>query len=191
MFDNTTEVDGICKGYKDYLKIKQNVLILDISSQHENLIKFLRKIRKTNQNIKIIVMCNSWVKNVLESLPVLRIDSFVCQSIPSFELFNAAKRVLAMTLVERKESRSLFGKLAILEQELTLKEISILHMLFDKKDEYISGERLEAAIFTDVESFMFSIAELMEALMSRLGGDMLIHVPMRGYKLNLKPQIIT
>jgi DNA-binding response OmpR family regulator len=197
MFNELFEAKDGQEGYELYKKYHPDIILTDINMPNMDGITLSKKIRKTDQNTKIIISTAFSDKDYLMEAIELRLEKYIIKPLTSRNLIPAlAKAVDALD--EEKEAKinlsdnfyfdnstSLFY-VDKKELELNKKELLFLKLLILNKDRVVSYEEIEQYVWENEYMSLNSLRTTIGFLRKKIPFNCIKNISNMGYKLNLE-----
>lgn len=197
MFNELFEAKDGQEGYELYKKYHPDIILTDINMPNMDGITLSKKIRKTDQNTKIIISTAFSDKDYLMEAIELKLEKYIIKPLTSRNLIPAlAKAVDA--LEEEKEAKinlsesfyfdnstSLFY-VEEKELELNKKELLFLKLLILNKDRVVSYEEIEQYVWENEYMSLNSLRTTIGFLRKKIPFNCIKNISNMGYKLNLE-----
>lgn len=173
-----------------------DLLITDIEMPKLNGIELIKKIRKTNKELCIIVLTAFTSEKYLIQLIDMHIEKYIVKPITLEKMINALQTI-ENKFYEFKEDKNTFNlpkgyiynqKSKVLQHEdkqisLTKKEISFLELLFKNGERITSYEELQRVVWYDTIMTDNALRSLIRNLRKKLPKDFIQNLSGIGYKL--------
>jgi len=165
-----------------YSNIFPNIILVDINLTDSNGIEFIKKIRKKNQTIPILVITrNKEVSNLIEAVKLNLVD-YLLKPIDInkliFSLNQTAKIILnsgeITTTIKENIKYHYVEKIIInnnKKEVLTKTETRFIELLLTNKDKIVSIEEIKRVIWGNKEVSESALKSLLNRLSKKVGKD--------------------
>lgn len=185
--------DGI-EGYKQYKKIKPDIIICDIIMPKMDGLQLIEKIRKEDKDTKIIVATARLDTEFLLKAVELGLLKYILKPIDEDKLIAAIQNAIDLiknnssNIIKLSDSISfdIFNKTVFKEGEqikLTKKELLFMETCLKNKDRATSYEELENCVWDGYMS-EDALRSLIKSLRKKLSKDCFENISGIGYKIN-------
>jgi len=191
-FKEVYEANNGYDAYELFLEKKPSLLISDIEMQDGNGIDLVKKIRKTNLAIPIIILSAYSKEEYLLKLINLKIDHYILKPATNKSLFEAISNALgevqntklelnAHTFLDVDDCMLYYKK-----EEITLrkKEKDFLELLYQNRNQITSYELIQDYIWVDKIMTDNALKTFIKELRKKLPVNIIQNVIQEGYKLS-------
>ncbi len=190
-FKEVYQSDNGLDAYEKFLEEKPNLIISDIEMKNENGIELIKKVRKINLDIPIIVLSAYSKEEYLLKLINLKIAHYILKPATNKKLFEAISIALLKeqkVLLKLCENMYLDTENSLIRyknEEISLrkKEKYFLELLYKNKDKITSYELIQEYIWTDKYMTQNALKTFIKELRKKLPVQIIENVIQEGYRL--------
>jgi DNA-binding response OmpR family regulator len=199
-FHTVYEVGDAKEAYKVYKDKHPSILIIDVNLPGESGIDFLKKVREHDHSVRAIMLTAMSDVQTLLNVSDLKLTKYLIKPISRDELQEALEiameelqnyTIISNDIIVMKDSYHWDKKTKKLyhnkvEQNLTKKEIALLHLLFSNPNQTFSSEDIIFELWYDIDmTKMSSLKTIIKKLRKKLPEDTIKNVFGVGYRIVL------
>ena len=196
MFDKLYEAKDGEEGYELYKKYHPDIILTDIKMPKLDGISLAKKIRKDDENTKIIISTAFSDKEYLIEAIELKLEKYIIKPLTNRNLLPALTKAVEALDKERNftfyldenfyfDSNSSQFYLNNEAMDLTKKELNFLKLLILNKDRVVSYEEIEKFVWNDEYMSFNSLRTTIGFLRKKIPFNCIKNISNIGYKLNL------
>lgn len=196
MFDKLYEAKDGEEGYELYKKYHPDIILTDIKMPKLDGISLAKKIRKDDENTKIIISTAFSDKEYLIEAIELKLEKYIIKPLTNRNLLPALTKAVEALDKERDftfyldenfyfDSNSSQFFLNNEVMDLTKKELNFLKLLILNKDRVVSYEEIEKFVWNDEYMSFNSLRTTIGFLRKKIPFNCIKNISNIGYKLNL------
>lgn len=196
MFDKLYEAKDGEEGYELYKKFHPDIILTDIKMPKLDGISLAKKIRKDDENTKIIISTAFSDKEYLIEAIELKLEKYIIKPLTNRNLLPALTKAVEALDKERDftfyldedfyfDSNSSQFYLNNEVMDLTKKELNFLKLLILNKDRIVSYEEIEKFVWNDEYMSFNSLRTTIGFLRKKIPFNCIKNISNIGYKLNL------
>ena len=186
--------DGV-EGWEIYKKSKPDIIITDIEMPKINGLELIKKIRKDNKTIPIIISSSYTKTDYFLQAVELRLIKYIVKPVTSEKMKEALALAEASLLEQNKESiyrlsttttYDIFNKRVVIdgtEVNLSHNETLLLELLIENSHRVVHYEEIESAIWSYEGMSMDALRYLVRAVRKKLKGDFIENISGVGYRV--------
>ncbi|MGA1933359.1 response regulator transcription factor [Arcobacter sp. YIC-464] len=190
-FDEVYEARSGEEAYEIYEDYKPKIILSDIQMKDGDGIELVKRIRKEDRNVFIIMLTAYSNEEYLVDLINLNINHFILKPLNLKKLNEALTKYLSIKAKPIRLCEDLL--LDIQKRELIYKEEEIiflrkrekdfLQILFEKKDSILTYEQIELELWQDKHMTSHALKSFIKDLRHKLPVNVIKNVPQEGYTL--------
>lgn len=181
-FNKIIHTNSYTQAIDIYNKIHPNIIIIDIEIENCSGLEFIKKIRKENKNIPIIIItANKDTNNLIEAIKLNLID-YILKPVDINKLIHAlnqsAKVILnsgnIITNINSSTSYNYTNKTINSKNnklKLTKNEARLLELLLSNKNKFVKNENIRKLIWTNKEVSDSAFKSLFSRLSNKIGKE--------------------
>lgn len=196
MFDKLYEAKDGEEGYELYKKYHPDIILTDIKMPKLDGISLAKRIRKDDENTKIIISTAFSDKEYLIEAIELKLEKYIIKPLTNRNLLPALTKAVEALDKERDftfyldedfyfDSNSSQFYLNNEVMDLTKKELNFLKLLILNKDRVVSYEEIEKFVWNDEYMSFNSLRTTIGFLRKKIPFNCIKNISNIGYKLNL------
>lgn len=196
MFDKLYEAKDGEEGYELYKKFHPDIILTDIKMPKLDGISLAKRIRKDDENTKIIISTAFSDKEYLIEAIELKLEKYIIKPLTNRNLLPALTKAVEALDKERNftfyldenfyfDSNSSQFYLNNEAMDLTKKELNFLKLLILNKDRVVSYEEIEKFVWNDEYMSFNSLRTTIGFLRKKIPFNCIKNISNIGYKLNL------
>lgn len=196
MFDKLYEAKDGEEGYELYKKFHPDIILTDIKMPKLDGISLAKRIRKDDENTKIIISTAFSDKEYLIEAIELKLEKYIIKPLTNRNLLPALTKAVEALDKERNftfyldenfyfDSNSSQFYLNNEVMDLTKKELNFLKLLILNKDRVVSYEEIEKFVWNDEYMSFNSLRTTIGFLRKKIPFNCIKNISNIGYKLNL------
>lgn len=196
MFDKLYEAKDGEEGYELYKKFHPDIILTDIKMPKLDGISLAKRIRKDDENTKIIISTAFSDKEYLIEAIELKLEKYIIKPLTNRNLLPALTKAVEALDKERDftfyldenfyfDSNSSQFYLNNEVMDLTKKELNFLKLLILNKDRIVSYEEIEKFVWNDEYMSFNSLRTTIGFLRKKIPFNCIKNISNIGYKLNL------
>lgn len=196
MFDKLYEAKDGEEGYELYKKFHPDIILTDIKMPKLDGISLAKRIRKDDENTKIIISTAFSDKEYLIEAIELKLEKYIIKPLTNRNLLPALTKAVEALDKERDftfyldedfyfDSNSSQFYLNNEVMDLTKKELNFLKLLILNKDRVVSYEEIEKFVWNDEYMSFNSLRTTIGFLRKKIPFNCIKNISNIGYKLNL------
>ncbi|RXK12205.1 DNA-binding response regulator [Halarcobacter mediterraneus] len=190
-FKEVYQSDNGIDAYEIFLEEKPDLIISDIEMENDNGIELIKKVRKINLDIPIIVLSAYSKEEYLLKLINLKIAHYILKPATNKKLFEAISIALLKeqkVLLKLCENMYLDTERNLIKyknEEISLrkKEKYFLELLYKNKDKITNYELIQEYIWTDKYMTQNALKTFIKELRKKLPVQIIENVIQEGYRL--------
>lgn len=196
MFDKLYEAKDGEEGFELYKKFHPDIILTDIKMPKLDGISLAKRIRKDDENTKIIISTAFSDKEYLIEAIELKLEKYIIKPLTNRNLLPALTKAVEALDKERDftfyldedfyfDSNSSQFYLNNEVMDLTKKELNFLKLLILNKDRVVSYEEIEKFVWNDEYMSFNSLRTTIGFLRKKIPFNCIKNISNIGYKLNL------
>ena len=190
--------DGL-EGYSLYERKKPEIIIIDINIPKLNGIELIKKIRKKDHNVKVIILTAHTDKSFLIEATSLKLTKYLVKPVSRKSLKEALElvvqellkyKIVSLQRIELSQGYSWdLGSKELIQYDnvidLTAKEKNFLDLLISHKNRVFTYDQIFECVWGYEESVSInSIKNIVKRLRKKLPENTIQNIFNEGYKLN-------
>jgi len=199
LFKEVYEAEDGLKGYELYKEKKPEIIIIDINIPKLNGIELIKKIRKKDHNVKVIILTAHTDKSFLIEATSLKLTKYLVKPVSRKSLKEALElvveellkyKIVSLQKIELSQGYSWdLGSKELIQYDnvidLTAKEKNFLDLLISHKNRVFTYDQIFEYVWGYEESVSInSIKNIVKRLRKKLPDNTIQNIFNEGYKLN-------
>ena len=191
-FKKTFHTNSLINANLIYEKKFPKTVIIDINLRESNGIIFIKKLRKKNKNLPIIVITNNKEVDILIEAVQLNLIDYILKPLDINKLLNAlnicAKQILnsgeIITIINQNITYNYVDKVIIRDNskiDLTKNERRLIELFLENKNKYIKNEDIKKRIWSEREISDSAFKSLINRLSNKTGKNTISNSFGNGY----------
>ncbi|MEA3354049.1 MAG: response regulator [Campylobacterota bacterium] len=196
-------INSIKKAHIEYSFNKPDIIITDIDLEDGNALNFIKKIKKLDNQIKLIILSSNTHKDILLEALKLKVDKFIIKDKDFYELQQEINNLKIHSDREENHEKIIYdlGKEYLYENDtfkivynkkiihLTSQENDLISELLKAQGNFVPYETLQNCIGKAIESTIDTLRTVIRKIRKKTYNDIIQNKNGFGYKINLQKNI--